>query len=241
AGARLPAEPDRVRAHRHRARGRHAGIDGNRAYRTRAVSGRGCRGGGAIRGRAPAPHVLKCSGGILRGQVCSGNAALQQKNVDGQNRRPIMGVMVQRNITARNRVRALPKNKAPPTSTAFQHFNIYRKTTMTKFQTPEQFAALGQANLETLMSLAQGAMARAERLAELNLNTVRSVLEDSVATTRKLAELKDPQQLASLQGELTKPLIDKAVAYARSVQEIATEGQHEVTGLFEKQIAEVNK
>lgn len=152
-----------------------------------------------------------------------------------------MGVMVQRNITARNRVRALPKNKAPPTSTAFQHFNIYRKTTMTKFQTPEQFAALGQANLETLMSLAQGAMARAERLAELNLNTVRSVLEDSVATTRKLAELKDPQQLASLQGELTKPLIDKAVAYARSVQEIATEGQHEVTGLFEKQIAEVNK
>lgn len=112
---------------------------------------------------------------------------------------------------------------------------------MTKFQTPEQFAALNQANLEALMSLANSAMARAERLAELNLNTVRSVLEDSVATTRKLAEVKDPQQFASLQGELTKPMIDKAVAYARSVQEIATEGQQEVSSLFEKQIAEVNK
>ena len=59
---------------------------------------------------------------------------------------------------------------------------------MTKIQTPEQFAAVGQANLEAMMSLANSAIARAERLAELNLNTVRSVLEDSVATTRKLAE-----------------------------------------------------
>ena len=87
---------------------------------------------------------------------------------------------------------------------------------MTKIQTPEQIAALGQANLESLMSLAGSAIARAERLAELNLNTVRSVLEDSMATTKKLAEAKNPQDLASLQTELTKPLIDKAVAYARS-------------------------
>ncbi|MDI3515125.1 MAG: hypothetical protein PWP40_2354 [Rhodocyclaceae bacterium] len=112
---------------------------------------------------------------------------------------------------------------------------------MTKIQTPEQFAAIGQANLESLMSLATSAIARAERLAELNLNTVRSVLEDSVATTRKLAEAKNPQELANLQAELTKPMIDKAVAYARSVQEIATEGQNEVSSLFEKQIAELNK
>ena len=112
---------------------------------------------------------------------------------------------------------------------------------MTKMQTPEQVAAASQANLEALMSLANSAIARAERLAELNLNTVRSVLEDSVATTRKLAEVKDPQQFASLQGELTRPMINKAVAYARNVQEIATEGQQEVSSLFEKQIAELNK
>jgi phasin family protein len=119
--------------------------------------------------------------------------------------------------------------------------HIKGTTLMTKIQTPEQIAALGQANLESLMSLAGSAISRAERLAELNLNTVRSVLEDSMATTKKLAEAKNPQDLASLQTELTKPLIDKAVAYARSVQEIATEGQQEVSSLFEKQIAEVNK
>ena len=36
-------------------------------------------------------------------------------------------------------------------------------------------------------------------------------------------------------------MLDKAVAYARSVQEIATEGQQEVSNLFEKQIADLNK
>ena len=112
---------------------------------------------------------------------------------------------------------------------------------MTKIQTPEQFAAVGQANLEAMMSLANSAIARAERLAELNLNTVRSVLEDSVATTRKLAEAKDPQQLAKLQGELTKPMLDKAVAYARSVYEITSQSQEEMGKVFEGQVAEMNK
>ena len=112
---------------------------------------------------------------------------------------------------------------------------------MKQLYTPEQLVAASQANLETLTALANSAINRAERLAELNLNTVRSVLEDTVATTRRLAEVKNPQDLAGMQTELAKPMIDKAVAYARSVQEIATEGQQEVSKLFEVQIAELNK
>ena len=95
---------------------------------------------------------------------------------------------------------------------------------MTKIQTPEQFAALGQANLESLMSLAGSAIARAERLAELNLNTVRSVLEDSMATTKKLAEAKNPQDLASLQTELTKPLSDLRDVGRNVQSEVASVG-----------------
>ena len=96
---------------------------------------------------------------------------------------------------------------------------------MTKITTPEQFLAINKAQLETLLSLANSALARAERLTELNLNTTRSVLEDGVAITRKLAEAKTPQELASLQAELTQPMLDKAVAYARNVQELAAVGQ----------------
>ncbi|HRK10625.1 MAG TPA: phasin family protein [Thauera sp.] len=111
---------------------------------------------------------------------------------------------------------------------------------MTKITTPEQFLAINKAQLETLLSLANSALARAERLTELNLNTTRSVLEDGVAITRKLAEAKTPQELASLQAELTQPMLDKAVAYARNVQELAAEGQQETAKLVESQVAELN-
>jgi phasin family protein len=113
--------------------------------------------------------------------------------------------------------------------------------TMTAFNTPEQFAATNKANVETVMTLVNSALARAERLAALNLNTVRSVLEDSAASSKTLTAVKTPQELVDLQATLTQPIVEKAVAYARSVNEIVAEGQQEVSKLFEAQIAEVNK
>lgn len=112
---------------------------------------------------------------------------------------------------------------------------------MTKFTTPEQIVAANKANIETLMTLVNSAVARAERLAALNLNTVRSVLEDGAVNAKSLMAVKNPQDLAGLQAELTQPIVEKAVAYARSVNEIVAEGQQEVAKLFETQVAELNK
>ncbi len=112
---------------------------------------------------------------------------------------------------------------------------------MTKFDAPEQFAAASKANLESLLAQANTTFARAERLAALNLNTARSVLEDSAANTKALLAVKDPQDLVKLQATLAQPIVDKAVAYARSVYEIAAEGQNDVSKLFEAQIADLNK
>ena len=119
--------------------------------------------------------------------------------------------------------------------------NAPRKSIMTKFTAPEQFVEAGKAALETLLGQATSAFARAERLAALNLNTARSVMEDGVANTKALLAVKDPQELVKLQTSLAQPMVDKAVAYARSVYEIAAEGQNEVTKLVEAQIAEINK
>ncbi len=112
---------------------------------------------------------------------------------------------------------------------------------MTKFATPEQFAAANKANIEAVLAQANAAFAKAERLAALNLNTARSVMEDGVANTKALMAVKDPQDLIKLQSTLAQPMVDKAVAYARSVYEIAAEGQEEVTKFVEGQIAEMNK
>jgi phasin family protein len=111
---------------------------------------------------------------------------------------------------------------------------------MTTFN-PDQFAATNKANIETLLSLTNSAFANAERLAALNLNTARSVLEDSVSNTKALLGTKDVQELVSLQASLIQPLLEKSVSYARSVYEIASQGQEELAKVLEVQLAELNK
>lgn len=111
---------------------------------------------------------------------------------------------------------------------------------MTKFASPELFAAAAKTNVEAAVSLANSSFARVERLAALNLNTARATLEDSIATTKTLLAVKDPQELVKLQAELVKPLQDKAVAYGRSVYAIVSEGQQEFVKFFEAQLAELN-
>lgn len=107
--------------------------------------------------------------------------------------------------------------------------------------TPEQFAAVGKAQIETLLTLANNAFSSAEKLAALNLNTARSFLEDSIANTKALMSAKDPQELLSLQASLAQPTVEKIVAYSRSVYEITHGVQDELSKIVEEQIAEVNK
>ena len=112
---------------------------------------------------------------------------------------------------------------------------------MSNFVTPEQFAATNKANIETLLTLANTAFASAERLAALNLNTARSLLEDGVANTKALLAAKDVQELVNLQASLAQPIVEKAVAYARSVYEITSQSQEEMGKVFEGQVAEMDK
>ena len=52
---------------------------------------------------------------------------------------------------------------------------------------------------------------------------------------------QDQALLAELQSALTQPIVEQAVAYARSVNEIVAEGQQEISRLFETQFAELQK
>lgn len=107
--------------------------------------------------------------------------------------------------------------------------------------TTEQFATANKANVETMLTIANTAFASAERLAALNLNTARAILEDSVANAKALLAVKDVQQLVSLQATLAQPAVEKAVAYSRSVYEIATQTQEELSKVVEVQFSEMNK
>jgi phasin family protein len=109
------------------------------------------------------------------------------------------------------------------------------------YTTPEQIAAANKANVESLLTLANTAFASAERLAALNLNTARNLLEDTVANAKALLSAKDVQELMNIQATLAQPSVEKAVAYSRSIYEIASQTQEEMGKIFEAQFAEANK
>jgi phasin family protein len=107
--------------------------------------------------------------------------------------------------------------------------------------TTEKFASANKANVETLMTIANTAFASAERLAALNLNTARAFLEDSVANAKAMMAVKDIKELIAIQTTLAQPSLEKVVAYSRSVYEIATETQGELTKVAEAQVSDLNK
>jgi phasin family protein len=109
------------------------------------------------------------------------------------------------------------------------------------YNTTEQFAGANKANVETLLTIANTAFASAERLAALNLNASRILLEDSVNNAKALLSVKDVQELLNMQTTLAQPAFEKAVAYSRSVYEIATQTQDEFAKIFDSQYVEMNK
>lgn len=109
------------------------------------------------------------------------------------------------------------------------------------FTTPEQIAATSKANVDAVLNAANTTFASAERLAALNLNTARAVLEESVANTKSMLSAKDLQELMGLQASMAQPMLEKAVAYSRSVYEIASQTQEELSKVAEIRMSEVNK
>ncbi len=106
---------------------------------------------------------------------------------------------------------------------------------------PEQFAAANKAAVDSMLSLANTALASAERIAALNLNTARSVLEDSVSGTKAILGAKDAQEAIAIQTNLAQPNVEKAVAYSRSVYEISAQTQEEMTKMLEAQFGDFQK
>ncbi len=109
------------------------------------------------------------------------------------------------------------------------------------FSTPEQFASANKSTVDSLLALANTALASAERIAALNLNTARSVLEDGVSGAKALLGAKDVQEALAIQAALTQPNVEKAVAYSRSVYEISAQTQEELSKMVEAQFGDFQK
>ncbi len=109
------------------------------------------------------------------------------------------------------------------------------------YVTPEQIQATNKASVEALLLVASTQFAAIERLASLNANAVKAAFEDTIANARALAGAKDVQELVNLQSTFAQPAIEKAIAYSKSVYEVATETNAELSRLAERRVAEWNE
>ncbi len=99
----------------------------------------------------------------------------------------------------------------------------------------EQLTAAQKANAEVMMALLRTAFNGVERLTALNMAASRDFFNNTVANAQQLMAAKDAGEVAKLNGELAKPNVDKLVEYSRSVYDLVSEMQKEVTSVMEAQ------
>jgi phasin family protein len=109
------------------------------------------------------------------------------------------------------------------------------------YQAPEQFAALNKANLEAATQFATIAMGGAERILDIQMKAAKSALTDSVQSAKTLSTVKDIQQFANVKDTVAQPALEKAADYVKSVYEVASETQAQISKLVEQQFADFNK
>jgi phasin family protein len=105
----------------------------------------------------------------------------------------------------------------------------------------EQFAASNKATVDSLLAVANTALATAERIAALNLSAARTSLEDSTSAAKAILAVKNPGDAAALQSSIVQPAVAKAVDYSRSLFEISTESQQQFAKMLEGQFADFQK
>src|SRR5690348_12405145 len=98
------------------------------------------------------------------------------------------------------------------------------------YVTPEQIQAAQKANVAALLAVANA-----------QFGAFESVFEESVNNTRALLGAKDVQEFVTLQNSFAQPAIEKAIAYSKSVYEVATEANSEFSKVAERRVAEWNE
>jgi phasin family protein len=80
-----------------------------------------------------------------------------------------------------------------------------------------------------------------EKLATLNAAAVRNAFEESIANTRALLGAKDVQEFVGMQNTLAQPAVEKVIAYSKSLYEVATDTNAELSKVAERRVAEWNE
>jgi phasin family protein len=109
------------------------------------------------------------------------------------------------------------------------------------YNTSEQFAELNQASVDYALRFSQIALDNTERMFKVQLESSKSAIEDGVKNVKAVSEIKDLQEMVALRAKLAESSVEKALTLSRSLYEVASEAQAELTKLVEESLAAYSK
>jgi phasin family protein len=109
------------------------------------------------------------------------------------------------------------------------------------FNVPEQLLAANKSYLETAVGITAATLQGAERFIDLQLAAAKTSLAENTSNAKALFAAKDAQEVIALQSVIAEPVFEKTLGFSRSLYEVASQTQAEITKLFEARVAEFNK
>ena len=109
------------------------------------------------------------------------------------------------------------------------------------YPTPEEMSEAHKQNIDAMLKLSHKAFEGIEKMVDLQLAAARASLQETSEKFQALMSVKDAQDIIAVNKEIATPSAEKALAYSRTVYDIASQTSGEVQRLIDAQIAEANK
>jgi phasin family protein len=102
------------------------------------------------------------------------------------------------------------------------------------YNASEQFAEFNQANVSNAIKFASLSIENAEKLVNLNINAAKLAIAQAVEGAQAAASAKDVQELLALRAKLAEVGVQSATGYSRTLYELSSEAQAELSALAEE-------
>jgi phasin family protein len=109
------------------------------------------------------------------------------------------------------------------------------------FTAPEQFTDFNKSSIDTVLQFAKISFDAAERLMNLQLQATKESVDQVVRNLKTIAEARDPQQLLDVRNQLTEGGVERVTAYSRSVYDVASHAQSQLSQLIEGRLSELSQ
>lgn len=108
-------------------------------------------------------------------------------------------------------------------------------------QMNDPFAQLNQSAVDSAARLSKLSIDSAERVLALQIAFAKAAIADATKTARVASSTQDPQALLALRTKAAESAMGQMIDYTRSLYEVASEAQAELTRLAEERMSAMQR